>query len=267
MRKKTIARGACVLLLLAAAGCSERTSARCSAGNCAGCCMGEVCVGGDKDDACGAGGGACSDCGASLKVCAAGQCAPRCASGCDGSADFAVADLATVDFATAELGPPPPRWVFVTAESWNGDLVTAAMGGSGLASADKLCTASAVLGNLGGTWHAWLSDGTTDAINHVVGTGPWFLVGGGQVFADHASLGGAPAIAINHTQHGQPLAGDAYVWTATSGGKFDGLDCYEWTSPKFGDFGNVGNANGVNDWTASNGVYCNEAHHLYCFEQ
>jgi hypothetical protein len=136
-----------------------------------------------------------------------------------------------------------------------------------LTAADKLCTSSAVLGNLGGAWRAWISDGKTNAIDHVVGSGPWFLVNGGPLFQDHASLATRPAAPINHTQHGMPLGGDNYVWTATSGGTFSMLDCCEWISAKAGDFGNVGNANGTDDWSASNGVWCNGAHHLYCFEE
>jgi hypothetical protein len=229
--------------------------------------MAGVCVGGDHDSVCGAGGGACNDCTMSAQVCSVGRCvAPHTDGG--GPADLAMSDLATADLSSLpDLGPAPPKWVFVTNESWNGDFVTAAKGGSGLASGDKLCAASAVLGNLGGNWKAWLSDGTTNAIDRVGGSGPWYLVGGGQAFADRASLAGAPSVPINHTQYGTALAGDNLVWTATANGTFDSLDCYEWTSGKNGDFGNVGNANGTNDWTANNGVYCDGAHHLYCFQQ
>src|SRR5690348_17864347 len=36
---------------------------------------------------------------------------------------LASADLTVADFAIADLGPPPPKWVFVTSETWNGNFV------------------------------------------------------------------------------------------------------------------------------------------------
>jgi hypothetical protein len=164
-----------------------------------------------------------------------------------------------------------PKRIFVTSATFQGNLMTVGGGATGLAGADTLCAVAATQANLGGTWKAWLSDGATNAIDRITGIGPWVLVGtGAMAFTDKANLMTAPLVPINRDEHGAQLAAGngVYAWTATgNGGTFSQLDCYEWTSPKVGDFGNVGNPNGTSDWTASNGAYCDGAYHLYCLEQ
>ena len=104
-----------------------------------------------------------------------------------------------------------------------------------------------------------MSDGTS-----------WQLIGTQiVVFADRSSLATTPTIAINRNQYGVPLAsGSAFAWTQTStGGSENNLGCYDWSSSASDDFGNVGNPNGISDWTATTAIYCNTPAHLYCLEQ
>ena len=70
------------------AGVCEAPPELCGPENCNGCCDGTgACVGGDGDAACGGGGGLCTDCTASGRVCGGGMCEdppPGCADTCDG---------------------------------------------------------------------------------------------------------------------------------------------------------------------------------------
>lgn len=54
----------------------------CGPGNCLGCCVGNTCVVGTQDNACGsANGQACADCTQTNQVCQAGQCVDKCGPG------------------------------------------------------------------------------------------------------------------------------------------------------------------------------------------
>src|SRR5262249_40860614 len=69
-------------------------------------------------------------------------------------------------------GRPHRERLFLTHDRWEGDLVSAAtaLGFSvttGLAAGDALCNRAATGAGLGGTWVAWLSDGSHDALDRV----------------------------------------------------------------------------------------------------
>ena len=82
----------------------------------------------------------------------------------------------------------PMKRVFVTAEQVSGTFGNDIPGGNNLAEADALCAASASAAGLNGTWSAWLSTSSIDAIDNVTGTGPWHDTRGAVVFPDRASL-------------------------------------------------------------------------------
>jgi hypothetical protein len=203
----------------------------------------------------------------------------------DASGPVAPPDMATSGFPPADLLPPPDmapsnsapadllpisRRIFVTDETYQGNLIQAAAKATALEAADRLCQVAATKAQLTGNWRAWISANNTNAIDRMADGGPWLLVGTQiTVFADRANLTTAPAVGINRNQYGVQLSpGTTYAWTQTStGGKENNLGCYDWSSSASGDFGNAGNPNGVSDWTASNGIYCNSAAHLYCLEQ
>jgi hypothetical protein len=169
----------------------------------------------------------------------------------------------------ADLSPPSPKRIFVTAQSYPGNLVKTAGGTMGLASADSLCGQAASGAHLGGSWKAWLSDGSHNAIDRIADVAPWQLVGSGATaFTRKADLAAMPAVSINLDETGSQVGAGAYAWTATdTKGLFSMLDCYDWTSSNPGDFGNMGNPNGLGDWSQATGLGCNGAYHLYCLEQ
>lgn len=160
--------------------------------------------------------------------------------------------------------------VFETATTYPADLKTAGGGASGLHGADRLCQLAAAAANLGGTWKAWLSDATVDAIDRISGAGPWHLVGTGEVvFNNRLNLTTSPAVAIDHTEHGTLLYGQG-VWTGTeSGGRKTGStpSCSNWTSSSVSGGGLSGWATSISTWTSWGISECYEGHRLYCFEQ
>ena len=119
-----------------------------------------------------------------------------------------------------DLSPPTPRRIFVTAETYAGNLIQAAGNSVALEAADALCGTAAAEAQLSGTWRAWLSADNTNAIDRMSDGTSWQLIGTQiVVFADRSSLATTPTIAINRNQYGGPLAsGSAFAWTQTSTG-------------------------------------------------
>jgi hypothetical protein len=179
------------------------------------------------------------------------------------------------------------KTVFKTPLAWSGNL-------GGLAGADQLCSDAAKSAGLPGTYVAWLSTSTVNAIDRVTGNGPWLTAesdegGVVEVFASHADLAAdhietdIPAPSRDTSMEAQPG-----VWTGTTNqGQSTGYDCDGWTSsgldgdpihPTQGTFGEF--TLEVLDWSktwsqmASDDPgnppvapeHCIEALHLYCFE-
>jgi len=116
--------------------------------------------------------------------------------------------------------------VFFTSET---DYYTGNLGG--LAGADAKCTALAAGAGLGGTWKAWVSTSTVNAIDHIDDVGAFYLVDRQTlVFPSKASLTGTPLAPIDLDQHGNGV-GFAYgAWTGTTvGGVYSGQACSDWT--------------------------------------
>jgi uncharacterized protein DUF1554 len=160
-----------------------------------------------------------------------------------------------------------PRRVFVTKSQYPGDLALAATGFAGLAAGDELCRRSAA--QLGGTWKAWLSDPTTNAIDRIADVGPWYLVDGTtMVFANKAALAGTPLVAIAINETGAMTNG--HVWTGTAaGGTAAAETCTGWTSQSSTVAGAAGASIAMDSqWTLTAAYFCGtDAFALYCFEQ
>jgi hypothetical protein len=157
-----------------------------------------------------------------------------------------------------------PKKVFVTSESYTGDLVgeAAALLGmpfaDGLEAADAICQYHAALAGLNGPYAAILSTSTIDAASRLTATvGPYRLVTGVPVAASFAGLFSTrlgnvqgPAVNLisgpNLNEFGSIIAGPgAEAWTGTTpsgqldhaqgGGPFTGAPlpeksfCNEWT--------------------------------------
>lgn len=182
--------------------------------------------------------------------------------------------LAALTAACGGTPEEPPHRVFVTATGYTGNLVAAANATNGLDAADKLCMTAAQAINLGGSWRAWLSDGTAHASERLVEAGPWHLLEpdggtGPRVFNNKANMATVPLTAIERTEHGSTL-GSATVWTGTLAGGNRALQhCDNWSNTS--SVGQYGDAKSTTEkWTAVSSTpteSCAASRHLYCIEQ
>jgi hypothetical protein len=134
------------------------------------------------------------------------------------------------------------------------------------------CQTVAAAAGLGGTWVAWLSYGTTNAIDRV-GAGPWYLMDGTTLAVTRAQLV-APPIAheIDLTEMGQTLPTTKAAWTGTNAdGTASGKDCDGWTTwngttTSRGTFGSTMMMDQA--WTADTDETCAGTGflRLYCFQ-
>ena len=171
---------------------------------------------------------------------------------------------------SASGGPPVgAKRVFVTSATYTGNLKVQGGGADGLEGGDKLCQLAASAATLGGTWRAWLSSSTINAIDRIADVGPWYRLDGAKVFNNKASIVTAgPLVAIDVNEvGGTPKAN---TWTGTKkSGVFDSFSCHDWTdeAPVNGYEGIVGITVGVTFWTESSSNPCHLENTLYCFEQ
>jgi hypothetical protein len=150
---------------------------------------------------------------------------------------------------------------FVTATTYSGNL-------GGLAGADAKCNTAALGAALGGTWKAWLSDGSNNAVDRINEVGPWFDVHGTKVFNNKANLATIPLAQLDFTEQGNQVLSTTSVWTGTaSGGTKASLSCMGWSSSFGGDYGHYGSINSTSGWTDSFDGTCDTVRRLYCIEQ
>jgi hypothetical protein len=160
--------------------------------------------------------------------------------------------------AGADDGGVTGQRMFVTRSTFEGQL-------GGLSGADQICQNAAAAASLGGDWTAWLSDGNQDAINRIIGEGPWQTVTGEEIFRNRAALSGSPLVGILEQEDGANASMFSSVWTGTkTGGTADTPNCSEWTSTE-GE-GRAGKTGSVGGWTQSVNNACISMRHLYCFE-
>jgi len=163
---------------------------------------------------------------------------------------------------------------FVTSADWTGNLGSwpQAGGATGLAAGDAICQYLATDAGLEapGSFLAWLSNSTTDAIDRFSYDGPWIRVDGVKIADSRADLvDGELFSALNVKEDGKYL-GNYGAWTGTStSGLGTGDHCDGWTSadPATNGTRAVVNATGAN-WTEKNAMQCSDGGmRLYCFSQ
>jgi hypothetical protein len=157
-----------------------------------------------------------------------------------------------------------PKKVFVTSTVTNGDL-------GGLSGADATCNSLASNAALGGTWVAWLSTDTVNAVSRLTpGSGPFLSADSLTFIANDiadltsSSLDGP----ITEDENGVFRTGQL-VWTATLGnGVYAGTDdCNDWTSSDSGNSAETGNSSSSSlSWTQVGSQNCDQSLRLYCFE-
>ena len=169
--------------------------------------------------------------------------------------------------------PPPVKRVFVTSSTFNGNLAATGVAADGLAGADKLCAAAAQNANLGGTWVAWLSTSTTNAIDRIGHNGPWYLVDRTTlVFPAKGAILSGPLVPIDLSEYEAQPPGWGNVWTGTgsNGHLVDAAhNCSDWTTSQWPADGTTGvRFFTTTAWTGYYAAPCNESNgRLYCFEQ
>lgn len=164
-----------------------------------------------------------------------------------------------------------PKLVFVTWSGYLGNLKYEGKANTGLEGADNLCNRSAnVLGaaHPHGKFQAWLSTSTVDAIDHIVGNGPWYTYSGALAFANKAAIPNGPLAQINESENGNGIdLGVVGTGTFINGRKDSALNCADWTDSSSIYSFRYGVPNGgTTNWTSQGTRDCSGSVHLYCFE-
>lgn len=135
---------------------------------------------------------------------------------------------------------------------------------------DALCTNAAVAANKGGTWKAFLSSTTEDAISRIADVGPWYqeLSNGSFVktFNNKANLRTSPLTTLYLDEQGGGFSSSpGTYWSGTlQTGLKANETCASWTSstsPQRGVRGTAGS------WFNVGVVSCDSTESLVCFEQ
>jgi len=160
--------------------------------------------------------------------------------------------------------PDQPKIVFVTQALFPGDL-------GGLEGADVLCTEEAARAGLSGTYTAWLSDATGDAVTRITPSSTGYARVDGTVIADDLAdlTDGELDAEISLDQFGDLVMELLWTRTTEAGLAEPGApDCLGWTSGSAAELGRVGaNATRFEGWSNSNTARpCDSASPLYCFE-
>lgn len=194
-----------------------------------------------------------------------------------------------------EPGTPSNKEVFVSSQTFTGDLVTEAadlslgeFDGDGLAAGDAICTHLAGEAGLTGSWSFWGSTDTVDAKDRVTVAVPFFLTDGttqvGDSLADILDCANPSCLdaAITKDENGFDATGQVMTGTAPDGTAFSGgiRTCGNWTSalerfvaPECSPddslcrvmIGIAGQT--IESWTQAGAQYsCHESRRIYCFQ-
>jgi hypothetical protein len=136
--------------------------------------------------------------------------------------------------------PTQIKHVFVTTAVATGAFAVNNAGLSALDVADQACAAEAAAAHLTGSFRAWLSTSTTDAISRIESNGPWYSVMGlpgsqtvSRLFDDRAQLTKAMnCLGLYSNASGAvQSSGDIRVWTGTlANGQRSTFTCNDFTT-------------------------------------
>ncbi len=172
------------------------------------------------------------------------------------------------DNSNDDAPPAPPIThvkVFLSSQSFAGDSLP------GLDGADTRCTRAANDQGQTGTWTAWLSDNTANAVDRIFDGGVPYQTLDGTVVANNLAdlTDGTLAAAIVIDEMGNTVGSDFQVWSATDpDGIYRGQGtCVNWADSTPGLDAGIGIA-GQTDatWTKEGGSNpCDTFNRLYCF--
>jgi hypothetical protein len=134
--------------------------------------------------------------------------------------------------------------------------------------ADDDCTAAAVERGLGGSWRAWLSSSTSDAIDRIGDAAPWYRVDRATLlFATKAELAGGPRVRIEPPRE-PPAEEPLLFWSGTSlDGTRTTATCDDWRA-YLKIIGTVGRADAAGgEWAVQEPHLCSNYLALLCIEQ
>jgi hypothetical protein len=158
---------------------------------------------------------------------------------------------------TPTVTPGPFNLVFVTSTTQPANL-------GGATAYDTVCQTRAVAAGLPGTYVAWVSDASANAVTRL-GTARGFVRIDGEPFADTLA-----ALASNQVWHSVSLdehgvdVGVASTWTGTLADGTASGTCTHWTS--LSGSGVTGQATGGPvSWTAHGSDPCSDSRRIYCF--
>lgn len=158
---------------------------------------------------------------------------------------------------------PPLKRMFVTSLGY-------APNWGGLPGGDSICSARAAAAALGGTWVAYLSTSSTNAISRLP-FATWVTTNGVTIFdsTNDLAAGSSPLAPPDIDEFGQPMTVNP-VWTGSNAyGIWAGNDCSGWTTTGTSYVGTVGQDDLAAYWS-SGGAYNNCGlfnNCIYCFEQ
>jgi hypothetical protein len=173
--------------------------------------------------------------------------------------------------------PSGAKRVFVTSVQGTGDLTswTDYTGiATGVAAGDQICqnrAAAAGLANAG-NYKAWLSDTSTDAIDHVTASastdGPFYRLDDVKIADNKGTLKIAPLFTAIALDENGAYTSELLVWSGTDDtGIKTANRCIDWGSSLIGNKGRAGVANTASTyWTNFTDETCNNNAALYCFE-
>lgn len=183
-----------------------------------------------------------------------GGCSQKCAFGrtCGSDSDC--------DSNLCRAGTCSEKLVFVTSTAYAGNF-------GGLTAADTGCNDRAGIAGLGGSWTAWLSDSSTNAIDRIVDQR--YLTRDGVVaFENKAQITNTakPTLGIGRNEfNGDATGYQAWTGTNNPGGAIS-PNCLNWTTNNSVERGWVGWPGTPISWSAYGSLTCNNPFHLICFE-
>jgi hypothetical protein len=152
--------------------------------------------------------------------------------------------------------------VFVTSATFTGDL-------GGAAGADAKCMAAASAAGRGGTFKAWVSLSSENAIDRIAEAGPWIDFQNSMIFANKTALMGPPTTVLNTDEAGVNVQMiGAWTGTVIAGTLASDGNCLDWANGTIDENAHVGQVgNDTTEWTDLTTSSCAQSFHLYCFEQ
>lgn len=139
----------------------------------------------------------------------------------------------------------------------------------GLAGADALCSRYAREGGFGGTFVAYLSTSTVNAIDRLGTAQGWVRPDGLPVARSQADLSARGDLlyppSVDHLGTRNPAGYTVLTGTGLDGRVATGQTCSDWMSTSGSGTGGIWDMASW-DWHARSGASCNAATHLYCMQ-